>query len=64
MDGYDLSREGAALLPELYPDRAQWPAARKRLRKRYRAMLKSGDRNLVDVGFFLFGLAEAMTGRA
>jgi hypothetical protein len=61
--GLDLSREGAAMLPELYPDRAQWPAARRRLRKRYRSMIDSGDPALMNVGFFLFGLAEAMNGR-
>lgn len=62
--GYDLSREGAAMLPELYPDKAKWPAARKRLRIRYRRLIDSGDHGLMNVGFFLFGLAEAMTRRA
>jgi len=59
-----LSREGAAMLPELYPDRAAWPAARRRLRKRYRSMIDSDDHGLINVGFFLFGLAEAMKGGA
>lgn len=50
------------MLPVLYPDRAQWPSAKRRLRKTYRRFLRSGDFALMDVGFFLFGLAEAMKG--
>lgn len=63
MNGVELSREGAAALPPLYPNRADWPAARRRLRKRYRVLLDSGDHRLMDVGFFLFGVAEAMKGK-
>jgi hypothetical protein len=62
MNGVELSREGAAALPSLYPDRKDWPTARRRLRRRYRAFLGSGDHRLMDVGFFLYGVAEAMKG--
>lgn len=61
--GHDLSLEGAAMLPELYPDRRHWPAAKRRLRKTYQRYIGSGDSALMDVGFFLFGLAEAMKGK-
>jgi hypothetical protein len=63
MSGVELSGEGAAALRSLYPNPADWPAARQRLRKRYRALLDSGDHRLMDVGFFLYGVAEAMKGK-
>lgn len=63
MSGRDLVREGAAMVAVLFPNAADRPAARKRLRKRYRALLDSGNPSLQDIGFFLLGLAEAMKGK-
>ncbi|MBB4858236.1 hypothetical protein HNO88_001555 [Novosphingobium chloroacetimidivorans] len=62
MTGHDLSKEGAAMAPILFPDTAKHAAARVRLSKRLRPLLNSPDQRERDIGFFLFGLAEALRG--
>jgi hypothetical protein len=62
MTGHDLSLEGAAMVPILYPDPMKHREARPRLRRRYRKLLHSGDPFRQAVGFFLFGLAGDLGG--
>jgi hypothetical protein len=51
------------MAPILFPDASEHAAARMRLAKRFRPLLNSSNPKHRDVGFFLFGLAEAL-GRA
>lgn len=62
--GKDLAKEGAAMLPVLYPDASTHADAAKRLEARYRPLLVADEPHSRAVGFFLFGLAEAAAGRA
>jgi hypothetical protein len=55
MTGHDLSKEGAAMAPILFPDATEHAAARVRLAKRFRPMLNSPNPTHRDIGFFLFG---------
>lgn len=63
MAGYDLFAEGAAMAPILFPDATKHHAARVQLLKRLRPLLNSRSTKKQDVGFFLFGLAEALRGK-
>ncbi|MBB4857218.1 hypothetical protein HNO88_000525 [Novosphingobium chloroacetimidivorans] len=62
MTGHDLSKEGAAMAPVLFPNIAEHHAARIRLLKRLRPLLNSPEPFKRDVGFFLFGVTEALRG--
>lgn len=62
MTGHDLSKEGAAMAPILFPEPAKRAAARFRLLKRLRPLMASKNPRHRDIGFFLFGMAEAMRG--
>lgn len=62
MTGHELSQEGAAMAPILFPVEAEHAAARVRLAKRVRSLLNSTDPARRNVGFFLFGVAEALAG--
>lgn len=62
MSGHDLSKEGASMAPVLFPNIAEHAAARVRLAKRLRPLLNIADPAKRDIGFFLFGVAEALRG--
>lgn len=63
MAGYDLYQEGAAMAPVLFPDASRHAAARVQLLKRLRPLLNSSNPARQNMGFFLFGLAEALRGK-
>jgi hypothetical protein len=63
MAGIDLYQEGAAMAPVPFPEEARHAAARVQLLKRLRPLLNSQDKKRQDIGFFLFGLAEALRAR-
>lgn len=60
MTGHELSKEGAAMAPILFPNIAEHHAAHVRLAKRMRPLLNSRDPLKRNIGFFLFGIAEAL----
>jgi len=60
MTGHDLSKEGAAMALVLYPEPDQHAAARFRLLKRLRPLMASQNPHHKNIGFFLFGVAEAL----
>ncbi len=60
VSGQQLAREGADMLPDLFPDRAAWPALSERFLSRAHNMLKSEQTEAV--GFFFFGMSEAARG--
>lgn len=51
------------MAPVLFPEEARHAAARVQLLKRLRPLLNSRDQRRQDMGFFLFGLAEALRAR-
>lgn len=61
--GHLLAKEGRAMLPVLYPDKTTHAEAAKRLGRRWPKMIDNPDPAVWGVGFFLFGLVEAMEGR-
>lgn len=60
--GLDLAREGATLVDVLYPEPRERRAASLRIARRARVLLDDATRR--DAGFLLFGLSEALAGRA
>ena len=61
--GQALADEGAAMLQTLYPDPATHKAVAARLLTRARRLIGRADAGAQAVGFFLFGLSEAASGR-
>ena len=59
----EVMREGQSLLRELYPDKDAQKEAAPRLYASARRLLDSDAQHLWPIGFFLFGMSEAATGR-
>lgn len=64
LSGLELCREGAGMLSTLYPDPSTHAAAALRLYAKGQKLIHSGNRQLVDVGFFIHGLSQAAAGKA
>ena len=59
--GVELAREGEALLKALYPTVAERHSVATRLSRRARKLIDNPQ--TMDVGFFVFGMAQAAAGR-
>jgi uncharacterized protein YebE (UPF0316 family) len=57
--GRDYASQGRQCARSIYPKAKERKAAAKRVARRARAFLTSNDPRLINIGFFLHGVAEA-----
>lgn len=62
LTGRDFVTEGRKCARSIYPKAKERKAAAKRVARRARAFLASPDPRLINIGFFLHGVAEAARG--